>query len=465
MVLLAATQFLLIIDTSIINVIVPTIAGELKFSTSGQSWIANAYLIAFGGALLFAGRFADLVGRTRIFQAGLIVLVVGSVAAAIAFSPLALVIGRAIQGLGAALSAAASLALILATFRGEERQRALGLLAAMAGLGGAAGTFLGGALTEWFGWRSTFWVNVVAGMLLVLASYPVLSPLRSAPERKPIDYPGAFLLILGQSLLAFGIVTLAEPAHSSAIALGTLISAIAVLILFRTYQRRSSNALIPSSTWQNSGLVMAAALSAIGQFVLFPMFFLGNLYLQNVLGYTPFASGIAFLPLCAVVVVTASQIGLFIGQLGLLSAMALGFACVTIGLGWLTFVPVDGSFTANVLGPTLIIGVGLPIIAITANILGGQFAKDGEEGLTSGLLNTAQQFGSVLGLSALLSVATLYTSYVTPRGDRIVPQALVSGYSTAFLIACLLAAATTAFLLLRARLNARVQVTQPDLEP
>lgn len=142
MVLLAATQFLLIIDTSIINVIVPTIAGELKFSTSGQSWIANAYLIAFGGALLFAGRFADLVGRTRIFQAGLIVLVVGSVAAAIAFSPLALVIGRAIQGLGAALSAAASLALILATFRGEERQRALGLLAAMAGLGGAAGTFL-----------------------------------------------------------------------------------------------------------------------------------------------------------------------------------------------------------------------------------------------------------------------------------------------------------------------------------
>ncbi|MEI3854969.1 MULTISPECIES: MFS transporter [unclassified Ensifer] len=461
MVLLAATQLLLIIDTSIINVIVPTIATELRFSESGQSWIANAYLIAFGGALLLSGRVADLAGRVRVFQAGLLVLVVGSAVAALAFSPLALVVGRAIQGLGAALSAAASLALILATFRGHERERALGMLAAMAGLGGAAGTFLGGALTEWLGWRSTFWVNVIMGMLLLAASISILRPLKGKSEARAIDLSGAILLIAGQTLLAFGIVRLGETSDGQRDAVLALTGSLIALTLFFVHQRRAQAALIPNRTWKNTGLIAAAALAGTGQFVLFPMFFIANLYLQKALGYSPFASGIAFLPLCAVVVLTSSSIGIFIRKLGLDYTMAVGFAAVAIGLGWLSAMPIGGNFWTDVLGPTLIVGVGLPIIAITTNILGGQHAESGEEGLTSGLLNTAQQFGSVMGLSAMLSLAAFYTSHLETQADRTAIGALVGGYSLALMLACAIAIATA--VLLAVKRERRIASGQPDV--
>ncbi|SCK55129.1 Arabinose efflux permease [Variovorax sp. HW608] len=208
MLLLATTQLLLIVDASIINVIVPTIAGELHFSETGQSWIANAYLTVFGGALLTAGRIADLLGRTRIFQAGLLVLAIGSSVSALARTPELLIAGRAVQGLGSALSAAAGLALILATFEGEQRNRALGLLAAMGGLGGALGTFLGGGFTDWFGWRSNFWISVLIPAALWLYSFAVFSKFDRSASRGQVDGLGGLVLIGGQTLLALGIVRL-----------------------------------------------------------------------------------------------------------------------------------------------------------------------------------------------------------------------------------------------------------------
>jgi len=309
MLLLATTQLLLIVDASIINVIVPTIAEELRFSETGQSWIANAYLTVFGGALLASGRIADILGRTRIFQAGLLVLAIGSVVSAMASTPEFLIAGRAIQGLGSALSAAASLALILATFEGEQRYKALGLMAAMGGLGGALGTFLGGALTAWLGWRSTFWISVLIPALLLLYSYSVFSKFDKGARRGRADGLGALLLIGGQTLLAWGIVQLGEPSSDTRVLLFAAISGMALLGGFLLRQKAIAHGLIPPATWRNGGLMEALLYAGIGQLVIFPMFFIGNLYLQSILNFSPLVSGSAFLPLCGIVVLTATNAG------------------------------------------------------------------------------------------------------------------------------------------------------------
>ncbi|MDM0069599.1 MFS transporter [Variovorax sp. J31P207] len=335
MFLLATTQLLLIVDASIINVIVPTIAGELRFSETGQSWIANAYLTVFGGALLASGRIADILGRTRIFQAGLLVLAIGSAVSALASTPELLITGRAIQGLGSALSAAASLALILATFQGEPRFKALGLMAAMGGLGGAMGTFLGGALTAWLGWRSTFWISVAIPALLLLCSLAVFSKFGSGARRGRADGLGGLLLIGGQTLLAWGIVQFGEPQSDTRVLWLLVLTGAVLLGGFLIRQRAIAHALIPPATWRNGGLMEALVYAGIGQLVIFPMFFIGNLYLQSILNFSPLASGSAFLPLCGIVIVTATSAGRWL-RYGARESLTAGFALVAIGMGWLS---------------------------------------------------------------------------------------------------------------------------------
>ena len=447
MLLLATTQLLLIVDASIINVIVPTIAGELRFSDTGQSWIANAYLTIFGGALLASGRIADILGRTRIFQAGLLVLAIGSSVSATAPTPELLIAGRAIQGLGSALSAAASLALILATFEGEQRYKALGLLAAMGGLGGALGTFLGGALTDWFGWRSTFWISVAIPASLLFYSFFVFAKFDRNAGQGRADGLGGLLLIGGQTLLAWGIVQFGE-AHSDARALWfSVIAGMVLLGGFLIRQTAIAHALIPPATWKNGGLMEALLYSGIGQLVIFPMFFIGNLYLQSILNFSPLASGSAFLPLCAVVIVTATHAGRWL-RYGARESLVVGFALVAIGMGWLSLAGMHSVFWLEFLGPTLLVGAGLPVIAITTNILGAQSAKAGEEGLTSGLLNTFQQFGAVIGLSAMISTASFYASHLAGPEQAPVAAELLGGYRMSFLLSAVVAAIATACLLI-----------------
>ena len=447
MLLLATTQLLLIVDASIINVIVPTIAGELRFSETGQSWIANAYLTIFGGALLASGRIADILGRTRIFQAGLLVLAIGSSVSAMAPTSELLIAGRAIQGLGSAFSAAASLALILATFEGEQRYKALGLLAAMGGLGGALGTFLGGALTDWFGWRSTFWISVVIPASLLLYSFFVFSKFDKGAREGRADGLGALLLIGGQTLLAWGIVQFGETHSDSRVLWLSVIVAMVLLGGFLIRQTAIAHALIPPATWKNGRLMEALLYSGIGQFVIFPMFFIGNLYLQSILRFSPFASGSAFLPLCGVVIVTATNAGRWLRH-GARESLMAGFALVAIGMGWLSLAGMHGVFWLDILGPTLLVGAGLPVIAITTNILGAQSAKVGEEGLTSGLLNTVQQFGAVIGLSAMISTASFYASHLAGPEQAPVAAELLGGYRMSFLLGAVVAAIATACLLI-----------------
>ncbi|WP_025806361.1 MFS transporter [Pseudomonas chlororaphis] len=457
MFLLATTQLLLIVDASIINVIVPTIAGELSFSEAGQSWIANAYLTVFGGALLVSGRIADLLGRTSIFKVGLLVLAAGSCIAALAQTPEALIVGRAVQGLGSALSAAASLALILATFEGEQRHKALGLLAAMGGLGGALGTFLGGAFTEWYGWRSTFWISVAIPLALFLLSPIVFSRIPQGERRGAVDGFGALLLIAGQTLLALGIVTLSE--HDGRmnpwVAIGI---AVVLLVVFLAWQKKGASPLIPPATWRNGGLMEALLYSGTGQFVIFPMFFVGNLYLQSVLQFSPLASGSAFLPLCAIVIITATNAGRWL-RYGEHRSLAAGFLFVAVGMAWLATADTQSSFWVDILGPTLFVGIGLPMIAIASNILGAKSAGIGDEGLTSGLLNTFQQFGAVIGLSAMLALAVSYSSTLAAKSGNTGVTELLGGYQVAFALGAVVAGVAALVLIFKLTVGRRTEVT------
>lgn len=447
MFLLATTQLLLIVDASIINVIVPTIAGELRFTETGQSWIANAYLTVFGGALLVSGRMADILGRTRIFQSGLLVLAIGSAVSAMASTPELLIAGRAIQGLGSALSAAASLALILATFEGEQRYKALGLMAAMGGLGGALGTFLGGALTEWLGWRSTFWLSVLIPAGLLLYSLSVFWKFDRSARQGRADGLGGLLLIGGQTLLAWGIVQVGET-HSDSRALWfSVIAGMVLLGGFLVRQTAIAHALIPPATWRNSALLKALVYAGVGQLVIFPMFFVGNLYLQSILNFSPLASGSAFLPLCGIVILTATNAGRWLRH-GARASLMTGFALVSVGMMWLSLAGMNSLYWLDILGPTLLIGAGLPVIAITTNILGAQSAKFGEEGLTSGLLNTFQQFGAVIGLAVMISTANFYAAHLAGVGQTPAPNELMGGYKMSFLLGGVVAALATTCLVI-----------------
>jgi MFS family permease len=458
--LLATTQLLLIVDASIINVIVPTIAAELRFSETGQSWIANAYLTVFGGALLASGRMADILGRTRVFQTGLLVLAIGSVVSAMASTPELLIAGRAIQGLGSALSAAASLALILATFEGEQRYKALGLMAAMGGLGGALGTFLGGALTECFGWRSTFWLSVLIPAGLLVYSLLVFSKFDRSARPGRADGLGGLLLIGGQTLLAWGIVQVGETDSDTRALWFSVIAGMVLLGGFLVRQTAIPHALIPPATWRNGGLMEALLYAGVGQLVIFPMFFVGNLYLQSILNFSPLASGSAFLPLCGVVILTATNAGRWLRH-GARASLMAGFALASVGMMWLSLAGMNSVYWLDILGPTLLVGAGLPVIAITTNILGAQSAKTGEEGLTSGLLNTFQQFGAVIGLAVMISTANFYAAHRAGAGQTPAAIELMGGYKMSFLLGGVVAALATACLLVGSILRRRGAGREP----
>jgi len=430
--LLACTQFLLILDTAIINVAAPSIGGELDISASSLSWVANAYLVTFGGLLLLSGRAADLFGRRRLFIGGLGVLVAGSVAGAVASEAAWLIAARAVQGVGAAVAAAAAFAMLLGLFpEGRERNQALGVFAMMAGAGGAAGTALGGVFTSWLGWRSTFGLNVVAGLLLAALALRVLEPSRPERDRRGFDLGGALSITAGLGLLAYAMVNTGVDGWTSPWTLVPGGLAVLLLAVFVLVEARVPTPLVPSSVVRRPVLRTANLLSGLAQFVMFPMFFLVSVYLQTVLGYAPVAGGLSLLPLSLTTIVVASNTGRLITRFGLRPVMVAGYIVIAVGFGWLSLLSADGSFVADVLFPSLVIGVGLPLVFITTNAAAAMQTGPDEVGLASGLINTSQQFGAVIGLAVLSGVAAART---LADGGAENLTALTNGFATAFLV-------------------------------
>ncbi|MET9428716.1 MFS transporter [Streptomyces sp. NPDC003036] len=446
--LLAATQLLLIMDTAIVNVALPSIGEDLGSGSAGLSWVANAYLITFGGLLLLGGRTADLLGHRRLFVAGLGLLAAASAVGALAGSAGALVAARAVQGVGAALAAAAAFALLLVLFPdGPARHKALGAFAAMGGLGGVLGTVLGGVLTDVLGWRSTFWLNVAVAALLAVLALRLLDGSTRGAERG-FDLLGALTATGGLGLVAYALVGRSLVAGAAGL---VLLAAFAVL------ETRVARPLVPPAVLKRPTLRLANGLSALAQMALFPMFFLVSLYLQQVLEHSPLGGGLGLLPLSVVVVATAPQTGRIIGRLGLRAATVLGFVLLLVGMVWLAFaLTPDGTFFTTVFAPSLLLGVALPLVMVTTNVAATAQASPAETGLASGLVNTSQQFGSVLGLAVLVAVATARTGTATPATAT--AHAATVGFQAALLVGAAFAAVAA---LLSVRLTPPAPVPAP----
>ncbi|MGR8008195.1 MFS transporter [Streptomyces hypolithicus] len=443
--LLASTQLLLIMDTAIINVALPSIGDDLGSGSAGLSWVANAYLITFGGLLLLGGRTADLIGHRRLFTAGLALLAAASAVGGIAQSAGALIAARAVQGVGAALAAAAAFALLLILFPdGPGRHKALGAFAAMGGLGGVLGTVLGGVLTDLLGWRSTFWLNVLVALLLGVLALRLLDGGTRAGEpgfdlggaltatgEPGFDLGGALTATGGLGLIAYALVGAGEAGWTSARTLVAGGAGLLLLAAFAVLEGRIARPLVPPAVLRRPALRLANVLSALAQMALFPMFFLVSLYLQSVIGHGPLVGGLGLLPLSLAVVATAPQSGRIIARLGLRATTTLGFGLLFAGTAWLALaLRADGTFFTTVLAPSLVLGVALPLVMVTTNVAATADAAPEETGLASGLINTSQQFGSVLGLAVLVAVATT----VTDASQSSAATAETAGFRAALLV-------------------------------
>ncbi len=441
--LLCMTQFMVVLDASIVNIALPSIGREVGIAQENLSWVVNAYVLTFGGFLLLGGRMADLLGRRRIFMVGLVIVAVASLLAGFAPSEGALIAARAAQGLGAAIIAPSALSIVTTIFHdGAERNKALGAWGAVAGSGGAAGVLLGGVLTDGLGWEWVLWVNVPVA-LAVLALTPGLIPeSRSESETRTFDIAGAVTVTGGLSLLVYAIVDAESVGWGSARTIGLLAAAVLLLGAFTAIERRSEAPLVPFSIFRKRTLTGANAVGLMVGGSLFAMFFFITLYMQQVLDYSPIKAGLSYLPLSIAIILSAGVASQLVTKIGFKPVLAIGLVFVAAGLFWFGAVSVDGGFATDILGPSLLAAVGLGFAFVTTTIAAVSGIEDREQGLASGLINTSQQIGGALGLAILATVANTRTdNALADAGGNpsALPGALVEGFQAAFIGAALIA--------------------------
>ena len=435
--LLCMTQFMVVLDASIVNIALPSIGKDVGISQENLSWVVNGYVLTFGGFLLLGGRMADLLGRRRIFMAGLIVVAVASLFAGFAPSEGALIAARAGQGLGAAIIAPSALSIVTTIFRdGSERNKALGAWGAVAGSGGAAGVLLGGVLTDGLGWEWVMWVNVPVS-LIVLALAPALIPeSRSESQTRYFDVAGAVTVTAGLSLLVYAIVDAESAGWGSAQTIGLLAAAIVLLGIFTVIELRSHAPLVPFGIFRKRTLTGANVVGLMVGGSLFAMFFFITLYMQQVLGYSPIKAGLSYLPLSVAIILSAGVASQLVTKVGFKPVLAVGLVLIAAGLVWFSRVSVGGGFTTDILGPSLLAAVGLGFAFVTTTIAAVSGIEDREQGLASGLINTSQQIGGALGLAVLATIANSRTDDVVAAAGgnpAALPGALVEGFQSAFL--------------------------------
>jgi EmrB/QacA subfamily drug resistance transporter len=430
------TQFVIVIDASIVNVALPSIGAHLHFAQADLSWVVNAYTLTFGGFLLLGGRTADLLGRRRMFMLGLVVFSLASFAGGIAQSEAWLLAARAVQGLGAAIVSPAALSIITTTFaEGSERNRALGIWGAVAGAGGAAGVLLGGILTSGLSWRWVLFVNVPIGIAAAALAPRTLIESRAEGGASTFDLPGAVTVTAGLSLLVYAIVDAVNAGWGSSTTLLKLAGAVILLAAFLIIESRQRHPLMPFSIFRLRTLRGANIVGLLIGMSLFSMFFFISLYLQNVLHYSPIRTGISYLPLAVGIILSAGAAAQLVTRLGFKPPLIGGLLLIAGGLLWFSQVPATGgSYAADVLGPSLLAAAGLGFAFVPVTIAAVTGTEPQEAGLASGLINTAQQVGGALGLAILATVANTQTQSVLHAGTHNASVALTKGFDRAFLI-------------------------------
>jgi len=433
---IAVAQFLVIMDTSIIGVALPEIQRAIGFSQSELSWVFNAYVIAFGGLLLLGGRLSDLYGARRIFALGFTILIGASVLTTFATSEAILLAGRALQGLGSALIAPAALTLLMTLFAHDPKEltKAFALYGAAAPAGGTAGVFLGGWLTDAVDWRWVFFINVPIGFLVLAAISVGLLPAGIA-RRGSLDVAGALSGTAALSLAVYAIVRANEVGWRAMETVLVLGAAVLLLALFIGIQKARAEPLMPLSIWRAPNLAAANVAMALLGAAWIPMWFFLNLYLQQVLGYDAFDGGLAVLPMTVTIMVLMVGVtARLVGRFGFKAPLVSGLLILAGGIGWLSLLPVDGSFVPDILPATIVAATGMSLAYIPAMLAALAGAKPDESGLASGIVNTTYQVGSALGLAVVTAIAT--ANGADQLGDL---PALVNGFQAAFIAAAALA--------------------------
>jgi EmrB/QacA subfamily drug resistance transporter/deazaflavin-dependent oxidoreductase (nitroreductase family) len=455
LIVIAFAQLMVVLDTTIVNVALPSIQRALQFSSTDLEWVVNAYSLAFGGLLLLGGRAGDLFGRRRMFIGGVLLFAAGSFAGGLATSSTWLIISRVVQGAGAAIVAPTALSLIADTFKeGAARNRALGIYAGAAGSGGAIGLILGGLITNYVSWRWVMFVNVPIALMLAVAAPRVL--VASAGQSGRLDLPGAITVTGGMTLLVYGLSRAATHAWSDTITVATLGFGAALLVLFLIVELRSTQPLMPVSLFANRNRSGAYVLRMVaGAMTLAVLFFLTQI-VQNVLGYSPLKAGFAFLPLGVGVVITAQVTSRLIGRIGPRLPITLGAVVVGVGLLWLSRIGDHAAYLSDIFGPLVILSVGLGLIFLPTTLVAVSGAAQHERGLASAVLNVSQQLGGSIGLAVLGTVAAnvTKTQLVNIRPTHAaIAHAITSGFTTAFEIGALIALAgfVIALLIIRVR--------------
>ncbi len=452
--ILCVGDLMIVVDTTVVNVALPSIRNNLGFSQTSLAWVVNAYMLTFGGFLLLAGRFGDLFGHKRLFLVGTAAFTAASLVCGISTTKGMLIAARAVQGLGGAVVSAVAFSLIVVLFtEPSERAKAMGVFGFVMSGGGSIGVLAGGVLTDLVGWHWIFLVNLPIGAVVTVVGLRLLPAVQTGAGRTRLDVPGAVAITGAMVLAVYAIVNGNSAGWTSAQTLGLLTASIATVAAFVVWESRVSVPLMPLGIFRHRNLSVANAVGILWAAAMFALFFLSALYLQLVLHYSPLAVGLAFLP--GNLIMMAFSLGLsakLVMRFGFRKPLAFGLAVAALALVWLARVPVHGSFPVDILPSMILIGIGagLAFNPVLMAAMSDVEAKDA--GLASGIANTAFMMGGALGLAVLASAASARTHHLAATGASAL-AALTGGYHLAFALGAVLAvaAAVVGAALLRTR--------------
>ena len=441
---IVAAQFMVVLDVAIVNVALPSIKTDLGFSQESLQWVITAYAILFGGVLLLGGRLADLLGRRRLFMAGLVLFTVSSLLDGLAWSEGSLITFRALQGLGAALLSPAALSILTTTFReGRERNLALGIWGAASGSGGAAGVLLGGALTSALSWSWIFFINIPVGIAVLAVTPVLLRESRAELEHRHFDFAGAASITGGLMLLVFAMTRATQHGWATAETVGLLAASAALVGSFIVIEMRSKAPLLPLGIFRLRTLAAANASGLLMGSAIFSQFFLLTLYMQQVLHYSAMKTGIAYISLTLAIILFSGVSQALVTRIGIRRTLPVGLAISAAALVLFARLPVDGHYFWDIFPAFILSGIGLALGFVPMSIAALAGVRQSEAGIASGLINTTQQIGGAIGVAVATTVATTYTThFVTahPGSAPLSGPALTHGFEIAFYVLAVLAA-------------------------
>ena len=441
---IVAAQFMVVLDVAIVNVALPSIKTDLHFSESSLQWVITAYAIFFGGVLLLGGRLADLLGRRRLFVAGLALFTISSLLDGLAWSSGSLIAFRSLQGLGAAMLSPAALSILTTTFReGRERNLALGIWGAASGSGGAAGVLLGGALTSALSWSWIFFINIPAGLLVLGVTPWLLRESRADLQHRTFDFAGAASITGGLMVLVYAMTRATQHGWLTAETIGLLAASAALVVGFVVIELRSKAPLLPMRIFRLRTLTASNITGLLMAGAIFSQFFLLTLYMQQVLHYSALKTGVAYIALTLTIIGFSAVSQALVTRLGIRRVLPAGLLISAAALVLYARLPVDGSYFSDLFPAFLLSGIGLALAFVPISIGGLTGVRQADAGVASGLINTSQQIGGAIGVAAVTTIATTFTTRfvdthagATPLGGA----ALTHGFEIAFYVLAAVAA-------------------------